>query len=153
MQPHSRFVVKFHKRDSAFTAWNLRRLLLAAIHDAAPQPDLYLSLFSVAELHNCPLAALTSFGCLPLRVSLIITVLDSSRSLLRSEQPGTQYSQSSGYVRALEHAEIVEQFLSIHSVRNAYAVPAPFQPESEALNEYLQFVPHYHVFSLEGKDG
>ena len=58
MQPHSRFVVKFHKRDSAFTAWNLRCLLLAAVHDAAPQPDLYLSLFSVAELRTTALLLL-----------------------------------------------------------------------------------------------
>jgi len=27
-----------------------------------------------------------------------------------------------------------------------------FAPKRAALNEYLQFVPHYHVFSLEGKD-
>ncbi|CAE7880296.1 BP80 [Symbiodinium sp. KB8] len=50
-----------------------------------------------------------------------------------------------------QNVVLVDQWLNTASAAS-HKFLKEFAPKRAALNEYLQFVPHYHVFSLEGKD-
>eukprot|EP00439_Symbiodinium_sp_Y106_P023299 s5158_g2.t2 len=50
-----------------------------------------------------------------------------------------------------QNVVLLDQWLNTASPASHKFLKA-FAPKRAALNEYLQFVPHYHVFSLEGKD-